>query len=199
MKTIEPPRLELPRAVNDQELLRLFAAGSGANVPEAVRALAFPCYHGTGRGPVTLAGDGRVFLWTGGRVPGFADYMVPAAGFGAFEVPSIWRVRGALPQMPCPPPEGAWGSRQADTVLIGQHPARINRWVLARLQALHSCWIGPAERWDAKGTVGWRIVRVRGNFGTRHYEGIVYCEEPEVLKTLRKVQRNRERRALRNE
>jgi hypothetical protein len=195
MKAMGPPRIKLPRAMNDQELLRLFAAGAGANVPENLRYLAFPSYHVTASGPVTVAGDGKVFLWTRERVPGFADYKVPPTGFGYFELPQVWRIKGPSPQTPCPPPAGAWGSRQADAVWIGQHPARINRWILARLSALHSCWIGGAERWDDKGTTGWRVLRLRGNFGTRHYEGVIFCEEPEAVQRERRDLTNRKWRA----
>jgi hypothetical protein len=178
--------LPLPRVSTPQDLLRLFAAGGGDAVAETFRYLAFPSYHGHGGGPVTLAGDGRIFVWTRHRVPGFADYRVPPSGYGYFDLPSVFGIKGPFPQVPCPPPAGLWGARQKDAVIIGQQPARLLRWTLARLNAFHSCWLSGAQRWDAKGTTGWRTLRLRAQWDTLHFDGIVFCEEPEAVGRERK-------------
>lgn len=182
-KNTQPP--QLPRCPRVQDLLRQFSSGTGPAVSESARYLAVPFYHTRGDGrTVTVAGDGRGFIWALSRVPGFADYQVPPAGFGYFELPRIWGLYRPGSELPAPLPRGAWGSRQADTVFITQSPAVVRRYDLARLQLLDTCTLGPGEAHrDAAGRpCGWKSISFRGTFGSISLQGVVFCDAPPAVR-----------------
>ena len=176
--------LPIPHPVREQELLRLFAAGTGPTVKPELQYLAFPVYHHRADGKVlTFAGDGRVFIWTAVRVPGFADYIVPPAGFGYVSLPEILNKPRTYPQDPAPPPSGVWTSGQCDDIFVGQTIARVRRSILARLAALDTCRLGNGETHVMGGmSVGWKHIAFAGTFGRLHLQGIILCEPPLALR-----------------
>jgi len=137
---------------------------------------------------ITLAGDGRVFLWAAGRVPGFADYRQPPHGMGYLDLPTILALRLGAPLIDAPDPRGAWGARQSDDVDLIQQPAMISRWTLARLHALDTRRLGIGSPWLAAGrSIGWRYVSLTATFGRLRIAGVIFCEPPPAIRLIKKA------------
>ncbi len=186
MKSTLTAMLALSRPTSPQAALRLFAAGSSPRIPETLRYLTHPHYRlitfaGAPRA-ATFAGDGRLFLWTYTRIPGFTDATVPPAGFPYVDVPAILALKRGFPQVPCPQPLGPWtAGAVTDPVPIGQHPARLRRYDLMRLNLLDSVQLGGGEVFKHLGHVtAWKTVGLHWKHGSLVGQGVILCQEPKA-------------------
>lgn len=169
----------LSRPDTAQQVLRLFAASTARAVPERLRYLARPHYRLIGGKPVTLAGDGRVFLWAHGRVPGFADYEIPPGGFGYVDMPAILALHRGPAQIDAPAPAGGWKGQAHDEVVVSNFPALVHRYDLARLMLLDTVRLGPGEPYKrGSWQTSWCTLALTWKHGTASGAGLVFCKLP---------------------
>jgi len=207
--------IALQRPPDVQTLLRLFAVGISPRTPMRLTYLQRPAYRTLDARPITLAGDGNVFIWVHGRVPGFRDYENPP-GDGYVRVSQVLNDyrRGHHGEY-LPGPAGPWKGSTLDTVFLAGKPARIRRADLARLAVIDTveAWglvphatldasrfsIGGGATYDG-GSPGWKSVGFTWIHGTAHGGGIILCAEPEAVRLLRARRRRAEgRRAAKAE
>lgn len=169
----------LPRPADAQTLLRLFTPRLARKPDERMRYLARPFYHRLDAREVTMAGDGHVFVWAWGRVPGFRDYEVPPGGFGYYRLTDVINLPRRSCQEPCPAPQGPWAGNAADTVWLGQTPARLRRADLVRLAVFDTCLLGPGGTWLPRPEPqAFKYVNFTWQYGTLRGGGIVFCGQP---------------------
>lgn len=178
------------RPATIQELLRNFAAGNPPGRPEQLRYLAAPFYKVTGDGgTITMAGDGRAFIWTKRRVPGFRDYIVPPAGVGYVDIPSVLAKFMGAPQTELPGLDGPSGPRAVQEIRLSHGRAIIRRTDLERLLMLDTCRISGGSEffhraaWE-NGGAKWIVFA--GNFAEFAVCGVVFCQEPRTPRLKRK-------------